>query len=83
MITETIAAAGIVSPMLASAEPKARFMLVCNLLARDARNAASPSGNNTRAAITIPITLVGAPTPSARRSTVGVSTFANPTIPNS
>ena len=35
--SETMATAGIVSPMLASAEPSARFRLVCSRLARAAR----------------------------------------------
>src|SRR3712207_1932925 len=42
--------------MLASAEPRARFMLVCSWFRRAARNAAKPSGSKTRAAITTPTT---------------------------
>ena len=39
---ETTATAGIVSPMLASAEPSARFRLVCSRLSRAARSASGP-----------------------------------------
>ena len=42
---ETAATAGIVNPMLANTEPKARFMLVCNRFALAARKAAKPSGS--------------------------------------
>ena len=41
MAIETIATAGIVKPMLAKAEPSARFRLVCRRLTRAARSAAS------------------------------------------
>ena len=45
--------------MVASAEPNARFKLVCNRLLRAVLIAASPSGNNTNAAMTMPTTAFG------------------------
>src|SRR4029079_17258732 len=56
---ETTATAGIVRPILASADPSARFKLVCSRLDRDARTAARPSGRSTSAAIKIPTTAFG------------------------
>jgi hypothetical protein len=53
--------------------------LVCNLLARAAFKAARLSGSNTKVAMTIPTTGLGAPTLAAASSTVGVSAFARPT----
>ena len=73
------ATAGIVRPMLASADPKAKFKLVCNLLARAAFKAAKLSGSNTKVAMTMPTTGLGAPTLATKSSTVGVSAFARPT----
>ena len=73
------ATAGIVRPMLASADPKAKFKLVCNLLARAAFKAAKNSGSNTKVAMTMPTTGLGAPTLATKSSTVGVNAFARPT----
>ena len=47
--------------MLASAEPSARFRLVCNRFARAAAIAAVPSGSSTIAAITTPTNAAGRP----------------------
>ena len=41
VLMETMATAGMVRPMLASAEPRARLRLVCRRLARAARSAAN------------------------------------------
>lgn len=50
---ETIATAGMVSPILARAEPSARLRLVCKRLFRADLSAAKPSGNRiTNATIT-------------------------------
>jgi hypothetical protein len=76
---ETLATAGIVSPMVANTDPRARFMLVCRRFAVAARYEASPSGRSTNPAITIPTTLLGAPTAAMPASSVGVSAFANAT----
>ena len=76
---ETTATAGMVRPMLASAEPSARFMLVCKRLSRAARKAAKPSGSNTSAAIIGTTTVFGAPACATPASTVGVRTLASPT----
>ena len=67
-------------PMVASADPSARFRLVCSRLARAARSAASPSGNSTRAAMTMPTTAFGTAICASPASTVGVRNFARPTI---
>ncbi|MCY1230415.1 hypothetical protein D9M72_428260 [compost metagenome] len=75
----TAATVGMVSPMLASAAPSARFRLVWMRSARAARSAASPSGNSTMAAITIPTTAAGAPAFSTAASTDGDSSLASPT----
>ena len=47
MYSDSTLTAGMVNPMLASAEPSARLRLVCRRLARAARNAAKPSGSRT------------------------------------
>lgn len=75
----TAATVGIVRPMLASAEPSARFMLVCSRFARAAPTAASPSGSSTSAAIAMPTAASGAPSRSTVRSTAGDSSFASST----
>jgi len=49
MYNESALTAGMVNPMLASADPSARFRLVCKRLARAARSAAKPSGSKTMA----------------------------------
>jgi hypothetical protein len=68
-----------VRPMVASAEPSAKFMAVCKRLTRAARSEASPSGISTTAAITIPTTAFGAPSAAIPSSTAGVSALAKPT----
>src|SRR6516162_6218881 len=50
-VMETPATAGMVSAMLANADPRAKFMLVWRRLALAARYAASPSGRRTSLAI--------------------------------
>ena len=70
---------GIVNPMLASAEPMARFMLVCKRLARAARMAAQVSGMRTIIAITMPTALLGASNWITRRSSAGDISLARPT----
>lgn len=75
----TAATVGIVSPILASAEPSARFMLVCRRFARAAVTAASPSGSSTSAAITMPTAASGAPSRITACSTTGDSSFASST----
>src|SRR5205814_847005 len=55
----TAATAGMVRPMLASAEPSARFRLVCMRLRNAARTAAVVSGSSTSSAITMPTTAGG------------------------
>ncbi|OQC07353.1 MAG: hypothetical protein BWX79_01901 [Alphaproteobacteria bacterium ADurb.Bin100] len=67
----TMATAGIVSPMLASAEPMARFRLVCRRLARAARRAASASGSSTTAAMMMPTSALGAPAAATAASMLG------------
>ncbi len=53
-----------VRSIVASAEPKARFKLVCNRSPCAALSAASPSGRRTSVAITMPTTAPGMPTRS-------------------
>ena len=65
-----------VSPILANAEPKAKFREDCILLFLAARIAAIPSGNNTTAAIITPTKLLGAPKSSTKPSMVGDKAFA-------
>jgi len=60
------ATAGMVSPMLESAEPGDRFRLVCRRLGCAARKAAQVSGNNTNRAITMPNTESSHGAPSRR-----------------
>ena len=79
VITDTIATAGIVRPMLASAEPRARLRLVCNLFFLAALNAATPSGNKITRATIIPTMDFGAPNCITPRSTVGASVLASNT----
>ena len=75
---DTIATAGIVSPMLAMAEPSARLMLFCSLLMRADFAAASPSGRSTIAAITMPM-----PAKQARQTTSGRGPRRRPPFQNS
>ena len=65
--------------MLASADPNARFRLVCNRLARAALSAARPSGSSTSAAMTIPTTAFGTSSQAIPISSVGVRDLARPT----
>src|SRR5215469_10477527 len=65
--------------MLASAEPRARFKLVCNRLARAARSAAKPSGINTNAAMIMPTRAFGTLSIRTALSRTGVSDLARPT----
>ena len=80
---EATATTGIVSPILASADPSARFMLVCSRSARAARTAANVSGSSTRIAMMIPITAFGAPATATARSIEGEIVLANPTTATS
>ena len=62
------ATVGIVKPMLAKADPSAKFKLLCKRLALAALTAAKPSGNKTKRAMAIPTIVFGAPaaaTPAA------------------
>ena len=79
----TATTTGIVRPMLASAEPRARFMLVCRRSASAERIAARDSGMRTRSAIATPTTSGGAPASRTAASIVGESTFASPTTATS
>src|SRR5215207_9993270 len=80
---EATAIAGMVSPMLAIAEPKARLRLVCKRSRRAARVAASVSGSNTSRAITTPTKDGGNPIAATPASMAGDSTLANPTTATS
>ena len=71
------------SPMVASADPSARFRLVCSRSARAARTAARPSGSSTSAAMTIPTTARGMPSRATPASSAGVSDLARPTMATS
>jgi len=71
--------AGMVSAMLASAEPSARLRLVCRRLALAARSAAMPSGSSTMVAMTTPTRPRGAPMRSMPLSSAGVRNFASST----
>jgi hypothetical protein len=77
------ASAGMVRPMLAIAEPKARLRLVCKRSRRAARVAARVSGSSTSRAITTPTKDGGNPIAATPSSMAGDSTFANPTTPTS
>ena len=73
------ATAGMVKPILASAEPRAKFKLLCNRLARAARIAAKDSGSSTNIAMAIPTTVLGAPMALTPASMAGLSSFARAT----
>ncbi|MNR22415.1 hypothetical protein D3C85_1393640 [compost metagenome] len=77
--SETIETAGMVRPIVASADPKAKFKLVCNLFFRAALYAAKPSGSKTTAAITTPTKDFGAPAATIAFSISGASALANST----
>ena len=68
---EITATVGMVKPMLANADPSAKFRLVCKLSSRAALTAEKPSGINTTAAIIIPTTACGAPHSRTMLSMVG------------
>ena len=57
--TAVSATAGMVKPILAKAEPSARFKLVCKRLALAARKAARVSGIKTNKAMTMPTKVCG------------------------
>ena len=80
---EATAIAGIVSPMLAIAEPSARLKLVCTRSRRALRTAASVSGSSTSSAMTTPTAECGAPMASTASSIGGDSIFASPTTATS
>ena len=71
--------AGIVNPILARAEPNARFRLVCNRLWRAALSAARPSGSSTMPAIITPTTALGAPKRVTVASRLGARLCASAT----
>ncbi|CKT98817.1 Uncharacterised protein [Mycobacterium tuberculosis] len=70
---------GMVSPILAIAEPYARLRLVCRRPCRAARAAASVSGNSTSVAMTTPTKDCGNPAAETTSSMTGDSTLARPT----
>lgn len=78
-ITEAVATAGMLRPILANADPKAKLRLVCSLLLYAALMAAIPSGNKTIPAIMIPTNDLGAPAPITKASTSFERYFANKT----
>ena len=67
------ATVGMVSPMLARADPSAKFKLLCNRLALAALTAAYASGKSTNIAMAIPTTVFGAPTAFIPASIAGLS----------
>jgi len=81
--SDTMATAGMVRPMLASAEPSARFRLVCMRLRAAARRAANVSGSSTSKAITIPTTAAGADAACTAAPIAGESVFERPTTATS
>ena len=78
-IMEIAATAGMVNPMLARADPSAKFKLLCKRLAREARTAAKLSGKSTNSAMAIPTIVLGAPAALTPASMAGLSALANPT----
>ena len=76
---QTAATAGIVKPILANADPKAKFKLDCKRFAFAALKADKASGSNTTEAITIPTTDFGAPNASIPFSILGDKVFATKT----
>jgi hypothetical protein len=76
---EASAIAGIVSPMLAMAEPKAGLRLICIRPRRAARTAASVSRNNMSIAMITPTTDTGNPAPATACSIAGETNLAFPT----
>ena len=80
---DATAIAGIVSPMLAIAEPSARLKLVCMRSRRALRTAASVSGSSTSSAITTPTRGRRRADASTASSIAGDSTLASPTTATS
>jgi hypothetical protein len=70
---------GIVKPMVAMAEPSARFKLVCSRFLRAARMADIPSGNRTTAATTTPTNAFGSFAAATKSSRGGERTLASKT----
>lgn len=70
---------GIYKPILAMAEPRAKFKLLCKHLALAALTAANPSGRRTSIAIAIPTIVLGAPAAFTPASIAGLSNSARPT----
>ena len=68
-----------VRPMLARADPRAKFKPLCNRLALAALKAAYPSGKSTNIAMAIPTTVLGAPAAFTPASIAGLSASASPT----
>lgn len=75
------ATAGTVRPMLAMAEPRARFRLVCTRSRRAERRAAMVSGSSTSRAMITPTTAWCSPASSTPDSMVGDTPLASPTTP--
>ena len=73
------ATVGMVNPILAKAEPRAKFKLLCRRLALAALTAANPSGRSTSKAIAIPTIVFGAPAAATPLSIAGLSNSARPT----
>ena len=73
------ATVGMVKPILAKAEPKAKFRLLCKRFALAALTAANPSGINTSSAIAIPTIVLGAPAAATPLSMAGLRSSARPT----
>lgn len=70
---------GMVNQMLASAEPRARFRLLCMRFALAALIAANPSGRRTSSAIAMPTIVWDAPTAFIPASIAGLKSSARPT----
>ena len=68
---------GIVKPILAKADPKAKFKLLCKRLALAALMAAKPSGIKTSSAIAIPTMVFGAPAAFTPASMAGLRSSAS------
>jgi hypothetical protein len=71
IIVQTTTTVGILSPILANAEPRARLMLVWYWPRLAARIAAMPSGNKITAAIATPTNAVGKPAATIPLSITG------------
>lgn len=73
------ATVGIVSPILANADPNARLRLLCRRFALAPLIAAYASGINTNIAMAMPTTVFGAPAAFTVASIAGFSASASPT----